>query len=106
VRILLDECLPKALKRTLIGHEVRTAPECGWAGKRNGELLRLAVREFDVFLTADRKLQYQQNLSAFDLAVVVLLARSNSMVRLRPLIPKVLNTLSSAEKRRATMISE
>ena len=52
MRVLLDECLPRRLKRELVGHEVRTAPEMGWASKRNGELLALAAGEFDVFLTA------------------------------------------------------
>jgi hypothetical protein len=60
VRVLLDECLPKRLKRELVGHEARTAPEMGWAGKRNGELLALAVGHFEIFLTADRNLFYQQ----------------------------------------------
>jgi predicted nuclease of predicted toxin-antitoxin system len=73
VRILLDECLPRRLKRELPGHDVRTTPEMGWAGKRNGELLRLAEREFEVFLTVDRKLQRQQNLSAFNIAVIVMI---------------------------------
>jgi hypothetical protein len=91
VRILLDECLPRRLKHELIGHNVRTAPECGWAGRRNGELLRLDVSGFDVFLTVDRKLQYQQNVSEFDLAVVVLLAHSNSIFDIRPLIPEILS---------------
>jgi hypothetical protein len=50
VRVLLDECLPKRLKRELVGHEARTAPEMGWASKRNGELLDLAVGHFEIFL--------------------------------------------------------
>ena len=50
MRVLLEECLPRRLKRELAGHHVRTAPEMGWASKRNGELLQLAQREFDVFL--------------------------------------------------------
>jgi hypothetical protein len=54
VRVLLDECLPRRLKRELVGHDVRTAPEMGWASKTNGELLALAAVEFDVFLTSDR----------------------------------------------------
>ena len=70
MRVLLDECLPRRLKRELAGHETRTAPEMGWASKRNGELLALAVGQFDVFLTADRNLSYQQDLSSFDIAVV------------------------------------
>jgi hypothetical protein len=72
------------LKRELVGHDVKTAPEMGWASKRNGELLRLAVSRFDVFLTADRNLSYQQDVSAFDIAVVVLAARGNRLDDLRP----------------------
>jgi predicted nuclease of predicted toxin-antitoxin system len=51
MRVLVDECVPRRLKRHLPGHEVRTVPEVGWAGKKNGELLRLAAREFDAFVT-------------------------------------------------------
>lgn len=76
MRVLLDECLPRRLKRELPGHDVRTAPEMGWAGKSNGELLALAARDFDVFLTTDRNLSFQQNVSAVDIAVVVLVAAS------------------------------
>jgi hypothetical protein len=54
VRVLLDECLPRRLKRELVGHDTRTGPEMGWASKRNGELLALAVGQLEVFLTADR----------------------------------------------------
>ncbi len=75
MRVLLDECLPRRLKRELVGHDARTVPEMGWASKRNGELLALAAAEFDVFLTVDRNLSYQQDVSAFDIAVVVLVAR-------------------------------
>ena len=61
MRILLDECLPKRLKRDLIGHEARV-PEMGWAGKQNGDLLALAAPEFDIFLTVDRNLSFQQRI--------------------------------------------
>jgi hypothetical protein len=54
VRILLDECLPKRLKRDLVGHDARTVPEMGWASRQNGDLLGLAQHEFDVFLTVAR----------------------------------------------------
>lgn len=65
MRVLLDECLPRRLKRELVGHDARTAPEMGWASKRNGDLLRAAVaRGFEAFVTVDRKLQHQQNLAA------------------------------------------
>jgi predicted nuclease of predicted toxin-antitoxin system len=74
MKVLLDESLPRALKRELETHEVVTVPELGWAGKDNGELLRLASAEFDVFATADQGLQYQQTLTVYDIAVVTLAA--------------------------------
>ena len=106
MRVLLDECLPRRLKRDLVGHEARTAPEMGWASKRNGELLRLAEREFDVFLTVDRKLCYQQNLTAFNIAVIVMVATTNTLLDLRPLIPRVLQTLADAKPGQATVVGE
>jgi PIN like domain len=103
VRVLLDECLPRRLKRELVGHDVRTAPEMGWASKSNGELLALAAGRFDVFLTVDRNLSYQQDVSAVDIAVVVLVARSNALDVLRPLVPLVLDALANP-KRGAVML--
>ena len=105
MRVLLDECLPRRLKRELVGHEARTAPEMGWASKRNGELLGLAIGRFDVFLTADRNLSYQQDLSSFDVAVVVLVARSNRLDDLRPLVPRLLEMLPTAKRRAVTRIT-
>ena len=70
VRVQLDEWLPRGRTRELVGHDVRTAPEMGWASKRNGELLALAADEFDVFLTSDRNLSYQQDVSVFDIAII------------------------------------
>jgi hypothetical protein len=104
VRVLLDECLPKRLKLELVGHDVKTAPEMGWASKRNGELLDLAVGSFDVFLTADRNLSYQQDVSAFDIAVVALAARSNRLGDLRPLVPRLLEILTMARRRAVTVV--
>jgi hypothetical protein len=77
MRVLLDECVPRRLKRELPGHEVRTATERGWSGVKNGRLLALAEGEFDVFVTVDQNLKYQQNLTAFGIAVVLLAARNN-----------------------------
>ena len=105
MRVLLDECLPRRLKRELVGHEARTAPEMGWASKRNGELLALAVGRFDVFLTADRNLSYQQDLSSFDIAVVVLVARTNRLDDLRPLVPRVLEMLPTVKPGAVTKIT-
>ena len=90
MRILLDECLPKRLKRDLVGHDARTVPEMGWASRRNGELLALAQADFDVFLTVDRNLSFQQDTGRFDVAVVVLVAKGNRHSDLQPLIPDLL----------------
>jgi hypothetical protein len=93
MRVLLDESLPRELKEQLSAHEVRTAPELGWSGKKNGELLRLASERFDVFITADRSIPEQQNVSGFDLRVIVVRARSNSLGHLLPLVPGLLRFL-------------
>jgi len=77
----------------------------GWASKRNGELLQLAPREFDVFLTVDRNLEHQQNLASFDIAVMVLVSRSNRLDDLRPLMTTVRESLSIA-KRGAALVVE
>jgi hypothetical protein len=64
MKILIDECLPKKLKKSLEKYEVSTVPEAGWASKKNGELLRLMTDVFDVFITVDSNLQYQQHLKS------------------------------------------
>jgi len=95
VRILLDECLPRRLKRDLVGHNARTVPEMGWASKQNGELLRLAERQFDVFLTVDRNLSFQQDATQFKIAIVVLAAKGNKYSDLQPLVDDVLAIVST-----------
>ena len=87
MRVLLDECLPKRLKSEVEADEVKTVPEVGWASKKNGELLRLAQLDFDVLLTNDQNLEDQQNLKKFDLAFVVLVALTNDIEDLKPLMP-------------------
>lgn len=93
MRILLDECLPKRLKRDLVGHDARTVPEMGWASKKNGELLALAEADFDAFLTVDRNLSFQQDIGRFNVAVVVLVAKGNRYPDLQPLVPDLLAVL-------------
>ena len=93
MKLLLDESLPKDLRLHLSGHQVSTVPERGWASKSNGELLRLASAEFDAFLKADQNLEYQQDPSRYDLAIVVLTATSNRLQDLLPLVPRVLDLL-------------
>lgn len=87
MKVLLDECLPKKLKREVSAEVVRTVPEMGWAGTVNGALLRLAEQEFDIFLTNDQNLEHQQNLKKFNLAFVVLVAPTNDIADLRSLMP-------------------
>ena len=97
MRVLLDECMPRKLRRDLEGHDVLTVPEMGWASRKNSELLRLAAKEFDVFLTVDRSLVYQQNLQGIPIAVSSPKAKSNRLVDLRPLIPKVRSVLTNVQ---------
>jgi hypothetical protein len=105
VKLLLDESLPQDLRLHLSGHEAVTVPFRGWASKRNGELLRLASPEFDVFITADQNLEHQQNVGQFDIAVVILVARSNRLADLMPLLPKVLGLLASVRSGRIYRVS-
>lgn len=93
MRVLLDECLPKRLRRAFQSHNVSTVPEMGWAGKTNGELLKLAKGKFDTFVTVDQNLQYQQNLEDSSLAVVLIVVRNNRYETFKPLIPKVQQAL-------------
>jgi hypothetical protein len=97
VRVLLDECLPRQLKRHFPGHQVNTVPEMGWAGIKNGPLMRLMESTVDVFVTIDGNLQYQQNLSATRLAFVVLAAPDNTVETLAPLMLQVLAALHSLQ---------
>lgn len=99
MRILLDESLPRGLRGKLPGHSVSTVTQRGWSGTENGELLRIAAREFDVFLTADQNLEYQQNLQALPLSVIVLIARDNTFETLQSLISDVLDRLARIEPR-------
>ena len=71
----------------------------GWAGKRNGELLQLAAADFDAVLTADQNLEHQHNLGALPIAVIILVAPTNRIESLRPLIPTLLQTLQTLPPR-------
>jgi hypothetical protein len=99
VRLLLDESLPAPLADLLTGHEVRTVAEMGWISVTNGQLLRRAAAEFDAVLTADQNIEFQQNLKTLPIAVVVLVATSNRLESLMPLVVAVLDRLTSLEPR-------
>lgn len=88
-RVLLDECLPKKLKLEFVDCVIFTVPKMGWAGTKNGDLMKVARGHFDVFVTADQNLQYQQNLSYADIGVVILIANNNRIETLAPLMPQV-----------------
>ena len=105
MHILLDESVPRPFARLLEGHEVQTVPRRGWAGVRNGELLRRAATEFDVFVTVDQNLQHQQNLGRFPVAVAVLVVHDNRIETLEPLAPLLLSVLPSLQAGRATEIT-
>ncbi len=105
MKILLDECLPKLLKRNISGHEVATVSEMGWAGAKNGELLNLAESVFDVLVTVDRSIQHQQNIQARQIALVVLIASNTKLDTLRPLVPALLKALETVHAGDVVQIS-
>jgi hypothetical protein len=88
----------------LTGHEVRTVAAVGWSGVENGELLRLAAERFDVLVTADRNLEHQQNLRTLPVSVVVLVAPTNRIESLAPLVPELLEVLEALAPRRLIRI--
>jgi hypothetical protein len=99
VRILLDESIPRPLGLSLIGHDVSTVQQESWTSLNNGALLRQAAASFDVVLTADRNIEFQQNLMKLPIAVVVLVANSNRLESLDRLIPEVLERLKNLSPR-------
>jgi hypothetical protein len=104
MRVLLDECVPRALRKELPGHEVKTVAEAGWAGVKNGQLLKLAAKQFDILLTVDRNLEYQQNFAGLTLAVIVVHVATNDIAMLRPLMPQVLAAIPEARAGTVTRI--
>lgn len=104
MRILLDECIDWRLSRDITGHEVKTARQMGWATLDNGELLALASEHFDVFVTVDRNLSFQRNLTSLPIAVVVLQAKTNRLADLKPPIPKPLAAIESAQSGAAQIV--
>lgn len=104
MKVLVDECVDWRLSRDIVGHEVKTARQMGWSTIRNGELLGLAAKEFDVFVTVDRNLSFQQNLPAFAIAVIVLRARTNRLSDLQLLVPDLLACIPTAKRGAVTYV--
>ncbi|MBK9528620.1 MAG: DUF5615 family PIN-like protein [Acidobacteria bacterium] len=94
MRIIIDECVPSIVKR-IADRNIVSVQEMGWAGIKNGELLKRVAAEFDVFITSDKNLRYQQNLSAFDLSIILL--PSNQVPVVRSLLPKIDSALGEMQ---------
>jgi predicted nuclease of predicted toxin-antitoxin system len=105
VRVLLDECVDARLAREISGHDVTTVPKAGWAGLKDRPLLERAEAVFDAFVTTDRNLENQQNLANYDLAIIVLEAKTNRLADLKPLVPSLLATLPTATRGQATHVT-
>jgi predicted nuclease of predicted toxin-antitoxin system len=99
MRILLDESIPARLGALLVGHDTQSVQKRGWSGLKNGKLLAQAALEFDVLLTADKGIEYQQNLSALPVAVVILQAKTNRLDDLARLVPTLLAALQELPPR-------
>jgi len=97
LRVLLDECVDSRLAASLGPFEVRTVADQGWVGISNGQLLSRAAAEFDVFVTVDRNLPFQQHLPKFDIAVILLRAKTNRIADLVALVPELVSTIPNAK---------
>jgi len=98
VKILLDECTPHVLKKLLTGFEIKTVQDQDWSGITNGALLRLAEEHFDVFITSDQNLKYQQNLAGRQLAIIQLPTNQVPLViKLAPKVQAALEKIQTGE---------
>jgi predicted nuclease of predicted toxin-antitoxin system len=99
MKILIDECLPDELKNSVaaMGHECETVRRAGYGSKKNGELLMLAEGRWDVLLTSDRNIKYQQNMTGRSVSILILRAKSNRVKDLLPLMPACAEALISIQ---------
>jgi predicted nuclease of predicted toxin-antitoxin system len=105
MRILLDESVPGRLGALLTGHSTITVQRKGWASIKNGKLLALAADEFDVLLTADKGMEYQQNLATLPVAILIVLARSNRIEDLALAVQVILDALARLAPRTLRKVS-
>ena len=106
MRVLIDECLPRKLKNQLSEHDTHTVAEMGWSGTKNGALLKLMTGTFDILITIDQNLKYQQNLQGATVAVVQLSAHSNRLKDLLPLVPQLKQVLDTIQAGNIVTISD
>lgn len=104
MKLLLDECVPRPLRREFVGHETRTIEQAGLKGLENGDLLLAASADFEVFITVDKNIKYQQNSQNLPVAVLIISAVSNRLEHLQPLIPKVLTALENLAEKEITIV--
>jgi len=97
MRVLLDECVNPRVKAAFAKHEVRTVVEMGWGGVSNGKLIALAQQSFDVFVTVDQNLEYQQNLARLTLGLVVVAVADNNIKYYRPIFAELLKAAESVQ---------
>lgn len=104
MKVLLDECVDRRLAREIVGRDVRTARQMSWTTTKDRELLALAAGRFDVFVTVDRNLSFQQNLASLPISVFVLHAKTNRLSDLKPLVPSLLAAIKAAPQGGAQII--
>jgi predicted nuclease of predicted toxin-antitoxin system len=97
MRVLLDECVPKRLRKHLPEHHVETVVEMGWSGIKNGKLLALAGTEFDCFLTVDANIEHQQHIANLPVAVLLVRVVSNDPETLQPMVPEIRQALAEIQ---------
>jgi predicted nuclease of predicted toxin-antitoxin system len=105
MRVLLDESVPRRLGFALADHFVRTVQQVGLQGYANGELLRAAAKDFDVLISGDTNMSYQQNQSLLPMTVIVLQAQNNKLESFLPLVPRILGELEQGQSPRFVLIS-
>jgi hypothetical protein len=105
MKLLLDECVVRDLKRDLAAHDVSTVVEAGFGGLENGQLLRAAAGKYDIFITVDRNLPFQQNIASLQIAVLILSSTGITYADLKPLVPKILSQLSTTQPGRIYRVS-
>jgi predicted nuclease of predicted toxin-antitoxin system len=98
MRVLLDECVNPRVTEAFPNHEVKTVKSMGWGGMTNGKLMALAQQRFDVFVTVDQNLEYQQNLAKLKLGLVVVAVPDNNIKYFRPIFSQLLKAVESIER--------
>ena len=103
MRILIDECLPRELGNELVGHDVKTVPQVGWAGVNNGQLMGRVSGNFDRFVTIDKRIERDQAVPK-DVALITVRARSNRIQDLLPLVPELLRAVNETPRGKSTRV--